>query len=257
MKNAFIPLLLAGVAAGCAAAPTAEERANAWNAHMQAAQAAAEKQDLPGAERELHAAVDALGAVEGNEPRVVLTLNHLALLYLGARRVPEAENVLAKALEIAEGTLGEHLNTALTLHNLASAQSAAKKYAEAEAALRRCAAIVEKRRGPGLVAVQGRAPEAAEILERALPMWEKGLGAESVDFAVKLDGVARAHAAGAAWAKAEPHLRRELAVFEKALGPAHRNVGACLHNLAGVVAAQGREKEAEELRARAKELVSR
>jgi tetratricopeptide (TPR) repeat protein len=50
---------------------------------------------------------------------------------------------------------------------------------------------------------------------------------------------------------AEPLQRRALAIFERALGPEHPNVGMSLHNLAGLRVAQGRYTEAEPLYRRA------
>jgi tetratricopeptide (TPR) repeat protein len=53
------------------------------------------------------------------------------------------------------------------------------------------------------------------------------------------------------YAEAEPLYKRSLAIWEKALGPDHPNVAMSLNNLALLYRATKREKEAQELEARA------
>ncbi len=54
------------------------------------------------------------------------------------------------------------------------------------------------------------------------------------------------------YAKAEPLYRRSLAIWEKALGPAHPYVAASLENYASLLRKTGRADEAADMEARAK-----
>ena len=76
-------------------------------------------------------------------------------------------------------------------------------------------------------------------LKRVLDGWKR-LEDEFGRFRIK-------KAAGSMTKKAEPLYGGSLAIFEKALGPEHRNVANPLSNLAGLYEAQGRYAEAEPL----------
>ncbi len=54
--------------------------------------------------------------------------------------------------------------------------------------------------------------------------------------------------------EAEPHYKRALAIFEKALGPEHPDVGRSLNNLAELLRETGRGAEANKMETRAKEI---
>ena len=56
---------------------------------------------------------------------------------------------------------------------------------------------------------------------------------------------------------AEPLMKRALAITEKALGPEHPDVGACLDNLAALYVAQARYTDAEPLYKRALDIVEK
>jgi hypothetical protein len=56
------------------------------------------------------------------------------------------------------------------------------------------------------------------------------------------------------YAKAEPLLKRSLAIYEKALGPDHPDVARSLENLAALYRATKRVTEAEQLEVRAKRI---
>lgn len=58
------------------------------------------------------------------------------------------------------------------------------------------------------------------------------------------------------YAEAEPLFRRALAIWEKVLGPDHPDVARSLKNIAQLYRATNREKEGEELEARAIRILS-
>lgn len=251
-----IPLAWAG--AGCAAAPVDPEaqarQERLWQAHHDAAVAAARAGRLPEAEKEFLAAIGSITTLPGNQARLVRSLNPLGVLYQAGGKRDAAESVLRKALEFAEKALGpEDPETLATRRNLARALGAGGKLAEAESLL---AGIAEPTGADleDLGAVQAALGkrEADETWARALAAYEKSL--EPVDLATRLDALARAYASRGNAAKAVELLERALGIFEKALGPDHPNVAACLQNLAGVRAARGEGAEAKALYRRSADL---
>ena len=66
-----------------------------------------------------------------------------------------------------------------------------------------------------------------------------------------LGQLAQLYSAQGRYAEAEALIRRTLAIFEKALGPDHPEVGAYLNDLATVYSAQSRYTDAEPLLKRA------
>ncbi len=54
------------------------------------------------------------------------------------------------------------------------------------------------------------------------------------------------------YAEAEPHYKRALAIYEKALGPEHPHVAQSLENYAALLRQTARADEAERMEARAK-----
>jgi tetratricopeptide (TPR) repeat protein len=69
--------------------------------------------------------------------------------------------------------------------------------------------------------------------------------------AASLNNLAQLYQAQGRYADAEPHYKRALAIYEKALGPDHPNLAASLNNLAELYRAQGRYADAEPLYKRA------
>jgi hypothetical protein len=59
-----------------------------------------------------------------------------------------------------------------------------------------------------------------------------------------MNNLGNAMAVQGRWKEAEPLLRRGLRVLEQTLGPRHRRVAACAANLASLLAALDRRKEA-------------
>ena len=70
--------------------------------------------------------------------------------------------------------------------------------------------------------------------------------------ATSLNNLAEFYRAQGQYAEAEPLFRRSLAIMEKALGPEHPHVAACLENYAGLLRKTNRQSEAAKLEARAK-----
>ena len=102
-------LAIAALAAGgCsfASAPDDADERDLWRSRTEIGLDAAAEGRAADAERELLAAVAALTVVEGNEARLVASLNLLARLYRNEGRRDSAESALRKALAFAEEKLG-------------------------------------------------------------------------------------------------------------------------------------------------------
>src|ERR1700750_855260 len=68
-----------------------------------------------------------------------------------------------------------------------------------------------------------------------------------VEIAPKLNNLAALYERQGRYAEAEPLFKRALAIRQKALGPAHPDVGQSLNNLATLYERQGRHTDAEPL----------
>jgi tetratricopeptide (TPR) repeat protein len=84
-----------------------------------------------------------------------------------------------------------------------------------------------------------RYAEAKPLLERALTIQEKTLGAEHRDTATILNNLAGLYDDQGEYGKALPLSERALAIREKALGAEHPSTAVSLNNLAGLYEAQG------------------
>jgi tetratricopeptide (TPR) repeat protein len=72
--------------------------------------------------------------------------------------------------------------------------------------------------------------------------------------ATSLNNLAALYDTQGDYAKAEPLVKRSLAIWEKALGPDHPNVATSLENMAVLYRATKRDKEAQELEKRAERI---
>jgi tetratricopeptide (TPR) repeat protein len=72
-----------------------------------------------------------------------------------------------------------------------------------------------------------------------------------------LNNLALLYKAQGMYVEAEPLYKRSLAIMEKAFGPDHPNVATVCENMAECYKKVGKEKEAEELEARAREIRSK
>ena len=96
------------------------------------------------AEKQYLAALKAI-EFEGEDQRLAITLNDLALLYATQRRFAEAEPLYRRALAVWEKIGGpERQGVATTLNNMGMLYRDQRKYVEAEPFLRRSLAIREK-----------------------------------------------------------------------------------------------------------------
>ncbi|MGB3509129.1 MAG: tetratricopeptide repeat protein [Microcoleaceae cyanobacterium] len=93
--------------------------------------------------------------------------------------------------------------------------------------------------------------EAKPLLQRALAINEKALGADHPHVAISLKNLAALYYSQGKYAEAEPLLQRALAINEKAFGADHPPVAHCLEDLAEVYYSQGKYTEAERFQQRA------
>jgi tetratricopeptide (TPR) repeat protein len=117
-------------------------------------------------------------AFEPGDPRLVMNLDRLALLYGSQLKYADAEPLYQRVLAIREKALGPtHPDVAKTLYNLAKLYQAQGQYAKAEPLYQRALAISEKALGPAhrdvamilqsyvtLLREANRADEAAQLL---------------------------------------------------------------------------------------------
>ena len=89
--------------------------------------------------------------------------------------------------------------------------------------------------------------EAEPLLQRALHIREKVLGAEHPDVAQSLNNLAELYRIQGRYKQAEPLYQRALHIREKALEPEHPDVAKNLHNLAELYRVKGQYTQAEPL----------
>ena len=97
------------------------------------------------AEKMLKAALDVAEKFGSKDPRLAVSLNNLARLYLSQRRYEEAEDLCSRALAIAEGERGPgHPDVAVSLNNLAAVYREQGRYDQAEPLYKEALAIWDK-----------------------------------------------------------------------------------------------------------------
>ncbi len=145
------------------------------------------------------------------------SLNDFAVYLLNHGRAAEAEPLFRQALTTLEAQYGrDHFETAKAYHNLGRA----------------CLYLKEKR------------AEARQLLEQAMRVWGRLLPADHPTLALGLSSQARLHFLQGQDAEAEALARRALTMREKSLGRDHPTVVESLGQLADVLAAGGRKKDA-------------
>jgi CHAT domain-containing protein/Tfp pilus assembly protein PilF len=97
----------------------------------------------------------------------------------------------------------------------------------------------------------GKFDDALTLVERALEIRERILGAEHRDVAVALRGLATLYYDKGEYAKAEPLYQRALIIQEKALGPKHREVANTLYRLGVLHFSRSEYEKSESLHNRA------
>jgi tetratricopeptide (TPR) repeat protein len=227
----------------------------AWKSAHEAGWAAFEAGRLPEAEASLAAAARELKAFPKDDPRIPLTLDHLAWAYLARGKFDLAEPLARFALAVRQKNAGpESHETAQSVNTLACLCDAQGKFDEAEPLYRRALAVEERARGldhPNVAALldnlatvchaRRKDAEAEAAYRRALAIREK---APEADLVPTLLNLAALHLDAGDPVKAEPLLKRALRIREAALGPKDPGVVECLDALARVARAMGRLDEA-------------
>jgi CHAT domain-containing protein/Tfp pilus assembly protein PilF len=93
----------------------------------------------------------------------------------------------------------------------------------------------------------GKHDEALPLVERAIEIRERFLGAENSEVAAAIDSLADIYAHRGEYVKAEPLYRRALDIREKALGKDHPSTADSLNTMAVLYYRQGKYEEAEPL----------
>lgn len=183
--------------------------------------AAQRELDYESAESKLLLALDAAKGAEAEPAEVGRILDRLGTVYFNSQRDEQAEEVLRESLDLKSQALGEeHPAIAATLLPLAEIHFARRRYGEAESLLERA---VELRR----LAWPANSPALAEALV-ILGSFQEGRGS---------------------LAAAETSFRRAVEAVETCETPP-RQLADGLLGLERTLRAQGREGEAEALRAR-------
>jgi tetratricopeptide (TPR) repeat protein len=202
-----------------------------------------------------------------DHPFVVPALGHLGRALAGQGRLDEAESMYLQAISITEKALGpEHVDLAPDLTKLAALYAEQGKQADAERAYHRAIGIYEKALGdhPDLAQClhglgvlyqsQGRNTEAADQFTRSLTMIEKTLGADNINAAAALAGLAQLRVTEEKYLEAEPLFKRALAIMESAREPDAALIAGVLDEYAAVLRRLSREQEATEAETRARSL---
>jgi tetratricopeptide (TPR) repeat protein len=213
-------------------------------------------EDLPGAERALHRAVEASDQSRDDRRRTLACLelswvigyrlgrSEEGLRYLGYARAATARLPLARQgdlparLSMYQGTL---------LQARGDPAGAARAYGEALEAYRRLDAVSDvpvalNNLGEVLLKL-GRAGEAAGHFREALELWERsGEGGPRISWA--LDNLGEALASQGRLAEAQVLHQRALTINRQGFGPSHPAVSRSLRGIGEVLLAGGRALEA-------------
>lgn len=191
-------------------------------------------------------------------PEIATYLHVLGCRYLDLSRREEADQCFAKALAIKEEAYGpnDH-NVAEYVHELACRLSDEGRYEEAEALFDRALLIARSALPPGHPGFGlyshslGRLCHATGRLRQAEKLYKDAL--ENADQMPQSDTAATCNDLGSLYhqrrryAKAEPLLKRALALARGSFPADHLNVAICLNNLAALHFARRRYAEAEPL----------
>ncbi|KAL8611109.1 hypothetical protein ACOMHN_064399 [Nucella lapillus] len=191
-------------------------------------------------------ALEDLEKTSGHDhPDVATMLNILALVYRDQGKYKEAGNLLHDALVIREKTLGrshpakQHLPLLLRFLQMGHHNSSLF--------LSVCLFFLSARPFRD----QGKYKEAANLLNDALGIREKTLGADHPAVAATLNNLAVLYGKRGKYKEAEPLCKRALEIREKVLGKDHPDVAKQLNNLALLCQNQGKYEEVEQYYQRA------
>ena len=171
-----------------------------WKAQHDAGWKAYKEDRLDEAKKDLRAAEKAARAFGPDDPRLALTLDHLAWVLSAEGETKEAETLAKAALAIREKKLGAgHPDVAASLNTLACLYDQAGRTAEARPLYARCLEVAEKALGPNDPSVAaaldnlatadhllGRLAMAEAEYRRALALREKAADARPADLAPTL-----------------------------------------------------------------------
>ncbi len=239
------------------AKPPGEVMGVLWSKYQRIGQKAAEFGDAALAEKSVKEALAEAEQLGDKDPRLALTLDGLAQLYLRQRRYPDAEQLAKRLLARREQVAGpESQEVAASLVFLASLYQLQGRPLEAEPPVQKAIAIVEKLPGGGqdlahtlslLASIrydQGKIAEAEELYKKVLALHER-LGVSDAALGSDLEDYA-----GLVWksgrpAAAEPLLIRALSIREKAQGVAHPETVGCMRSLCSLYLSLGQYRDAE------------
>ena len=173
--------------------------------------------------------------------RQASSLNLLALIHQAQQHDEAAEALLVRAVAIAEAALpADHPNLVALRHNLASLRAERQAKSSAEQA-RQTEAINEQ----ALAHRQrGEYAQAAALYRRVLPRVESLFGADSIEAARVLCGLADAQLAQQQYEAAEPYYQRASAIFENRADAAAEHADV-LNSLASIRYRQRRYGDAQ------------
>lgn len=182
-------------------------------------------------------------ASTAGKARLATSLNTLALIHQSQAQYDEAQQLLERAIATADAALPvDHPNRLALRNNLASVQ-AAKQAQKTTQLAQRAEAINEqaiiRREHQDYV-------QAIALYEQALPLVEQLFGADSIEAARVLSGIADMQVAQAQYRQAEPIYRRALSVFETHADAAAARADV-LNSLASILYRQRHYGDAERL----------
>lgn len=220
--------------------------------------------DLAGSEAALRKALAIEERLYGSDdPRILGTLNNLALTYRLRDNLVMAEALYRRALDnVFDGRSSKP--AAATINNLGSVMFERGRWKEARDYYTRALSIWEKTLGedsPEVSAVltnlavlyqsRGALGKAAGLMDRAMRIDEKVFPADHPRIANDLVNAGSIAAARGRLVEAEQLVMRSAAMFEKSLPPTHPDLGAAMAHLADIYRTQGRLEDAEKMYGRA------
>jgi tetratricopeptide (TPR) repeat protein len=249
------------------AQPAPRPPADNWELLHRAGVRALQQKDYAAAERELLAALAVAQARGTADSRYAATLNSLGFTYNKQGKYAEAEKYYRRALEICEqaGRSGE-MDLSATLHNLAANSGKQGRFEEAIGELKRALQIEERRGGPNNLRVALTTHQLGEMylaarnykdadqsLSRALLLRENGLG-NHIETVRTLHALAQVKRAEGQPDSAEVLWARALTMQQVVHRAPDLQTAEIMENYADMLARHGETRDAELLRARARNL---
>ena len=205
-------------------------------------------------------------ALGSHHPHLADGLNALAIFYASQGKYAEAEPLFERTLEIREKALGpDHPSMGGILGNLGLLYYYQGKYEKAEPTLLRALQIKETALGADNLSLsgelnnlgllywrQGEYAQAEPLFRRSLKITEEALGPDHPEVASPLANLGNVFRDQERYGDAEPFYKRALALRVNVLESDHPELVGLREDYAVLLRATGREKEAEDLEARAR-----